>query len=131
MATTQTKYDVEVTRDGKWWMIRIPRLDESLTQARRVAEIGDMAREYIATTLDLDLDTIEIGHIALSVDGVDYGDISHQVNQLRAEAKAAEERASALMRSTALTLSAQGIPVRDIGAVLGVSYQRAGQLLAS
>jgi hypothetical protein len=40
-------YQVEVYRDGRWYMIRMPEFD-GLTQARYPGEIGDMARSYIA-----------------------------------------------------------------------------------
>jgi len=45
-------YDVEVYRDGPWYMIRIPDLD-GLTHARHPGEIEDMARSYIAVSTDL------------------------------------------------------------------------------
>jgi hypothetical protein len=45
------QYDVEVTRDGRWWMIHIPELD-GLTQARNEGEIEEMARDFIAVTTD-------------------------------------------------------------------------------
>ncbi len=44
-------FDVEVTRDGPWWMIAIPELD-GLTQARNRAEVETMAREYISLTVE-------------------------------------------------------------------------------
>jgi hypothetical protein len=42
-------YEVEVNRDGRWYMIHIPELD-GLTQARWPGEIKRMAREYIAVS---------------------------------------------------------------------------------
>lgn len=42
-----TTYKVEVTRDGKWWMIAIPELG-ALTQARRIEDVPTLARELIA-----------------------------------------------------------------------------------
>jgi hypothetical protein len=44
-------YEVEVYRDGRFWMIRIPELD-GLTQARWPGEIRRMARSYIAVSTD-------------------------------------------------------------------------------
>jgi hypothetical protein len=52
-------YDVEMYRDGPWWMIRIPELD-GLTQARHPVEIEEMAREYIAVTTDQPIDAIAV-----------------------------------------------------------------------
>ncbi|MFT3714787.1 MAG: hypothetical protein QM774_02240 [Gordonia sp. (in: high G+C Gram-positive bacteria)] len=54
-------YTVHVTRDGGWWMIHVPALDEynagrwpgqALTQARRFAEIEREAIDYICTVTD-------------------------------------------------------------------------------
>ncbi len=45
-------YDVTVTRDGSWWMVEIPALD-GLTQARRLSEVTEMSRSYVAVTLDV------------------------------------------------------------------------------
>ncbi len=52
-------YDVEVYRDGPWWMVRIPELD-GLTQARHPGEIEDMARSHIAVSTDQPIDTIAV-----------------------------------------------------------------------
>ena len=41
------EYKVEITREGRWWMVHIPAIN-GLTQARRLAEAPTMAREYIA-----------------------------------------------------------------------------------
>ena len=39
---TMHRYEVEVYRDGRWYMIRIPEID-GLTQARHPREIDDIA----------------------------------------------------------------------------------------
>ncbi len=52
-------YDVTVERDGQFWLIRIPELDGA-TQARTRDEIPDMARDYIAITLNVPADSFEI-----------------------------------------------------------------------
>ncbi len=46
------KYDVNVTRDGRWWMVEVPAID-GLTQARRISEVEEMARSLIAIELDI------------------------------------------------------------------------------
>ena len=50
--------------------------------------------------------------------------------RLRSEAKQVAEQASERVRHAARILANQGLTVRDIGSILGVSYQRAQQLLA-
>lgn len=42
-------YDIEVTRDGRWWMIHLPRARRRHTSPFP-GEIEDMARSYIAVT---------------------------------------------------------------------------------
>jgi hypothetical protein len=41
------EYEIEVTRDGRWWMIHVPEIDQ-LTQARHAGEIEEMAQSLIA-----------------------------------------------------------------------------------
>ena len=45
------EYKVEVTREGRWWMINVPEIDQ-LTQARRITEIVPMAESLIAVRID-------------------------------------------------------------------------------
>ena len=53
------EYNVEVHRDGRWWMIRIPELD-GLTQARWSGEVKRMARSYIAVSSGQPIDNIAV-----------------------------------------------------------------------
>lgn len=45
-------YDVNVYRDGRWWMIEVPDLD-GLTQARRLSDVREEAIDYIAVATDV------------------------------------------------------------------------------
>ena len=123
------RYEVTVTRDGKWWMVHIPELD-GLTQARRLAEGGEMAREYIAATLGVELAEVEVEVHVASVAGIDVGARLKAIEDERARAKELERQASEAAASLAKDL-AREVPLRDVGAVLGVSYQRAHQLVQS
>lgn len=69
-----TTFDIEVTRDGRWWMIRVPALAghvsaegamnlSDTTQARDRGEIDTMARDFIATVLDLPVDDIAVQRV--------------------------------------------------------------------
>ena len=53
------RYEVEVYRDGRWYMIRIPEID-GLTQAPHPGEIEDMARSYITISTDKPIDNIPV-----------------------------------------------------------------------
>lgn len=52
-------YDVNVYREGCWWMIEVPVIN-GLTQAAAVSEVQAQAASLIATALDVDPATVEI-----------------------------------------------------------------------
>lgn len=52
-------YRVNVTRDGRWYMLSIPEID-GLTQARWRWEIKRMARSCIAVTLDVPMREVAV-----------------------------------------------------------------------
>ncbi|MEE2059281.1 HicB family toxin-antitoxin system [Rhodococcus artemisiae] len=124
-----THYKVEVTRDGKWWMVSIPALD-GLTQARRISEAEQMARDYIAVTTDTRIEDNTVT-MHLDVEGVPASERADRIRIDRAEAARLEARALAEAKALAHDLAEQGVPVRDIGAILGVTFQRASQLVNS
>ncbi|MFN3007395.1 hypothetical protein ACK12G_29360 [Mycolicibacterium wolinskyi] len=52
-------YKVNVERDGKWWMITVPEIDQ-VTQALSVDEIEDMARSLISVYTDTPLEEVRV-----------------------------------------------------------------------
>lgn len=54
----------------------------------------------------------------------------NQAHQLRQESSQAQAAATAETQAAARELHEAGLPVRDIGRLLGVSFQRAHQLMA-
>jgi hypothetical protein len=54
-----SSFDIDVTRDGGWWMVHIPELG-GLTQARFPREVELTAREYIAVTTGTPLDQLAV-----------------------------------------------------------------------
>jgi len=125
----RTTYDINVTRDGRWWMVEIPNI--GLTQTRRLGEVEQMAQEYIAVTLDVPISSVTTSIAHIRVGDADVTEVRAEVEELRKTAREAEGKAAALMRATAANLSAAEVPIRDIGTVLGVSFQRADQLVKS
>lgn len=121
-------YDINVTREGKWWMIEIPEID-GLTQARRVSEIEDMARSFIA----VDTDT-PISEVAIRVGGIkvgELGDIAARARRIvkkREEIEAAAVVAQRDLAELARALTEAEVPVRDSATLLDVSPQRVSQL---
>lgn len=121
-------YTAMITREGKWWMVAIPAID-GLTQARRLSEAQLMAREYIAVTLDVPLADVSV---VLEVESI--GQVAGirgrlaAIEQERTQAIELEKKATAEASALARELVAADVPLRDVGAVLGVSFQRAHQL---
>jgi hypothetical protein len=129
-ASNRPRYTAHVTREGRWWMVAVPEID-GLTQARRLGEAGTMARELVALVLDIEPDAFDLN---ISIDrggSVDVRDRLVEIAREREEAAELERRLARHTRSLARDLAAQDVPQRDIGAILGVSHQRANQLLAS
>ena len=118
-----------VTRDGRCWMVRIPEIG-GLTQARRLSEAKYMARSLVAITLHIPADSFDVD--------VEVGKVGTvQVAERAARLRAARETATRLERevqndaeSLARDLANEGLPLPDIGDILGISYQRAHQLVA-
>jgi hypothetical protein len=121
-----TTYRIEVERDGRFWRIRVPEIERS-TQARHLREVELMARDLIAIMEDVPPDSVELDvHIELPED------IRQELArsaELREQAASAQAEAARLSRDAARRLYDRGLPLRDIGKVLGVSFQRAKQLV--
>lgn len=120
-------YIAWVSRDGKWWMIHVPEID-GLTQARRIADVEQAARELIAVTLDVRLSEIAVDIHYQDVAGVPVEQQLHAINEEKAEAARLEEDAAAKTSRLVRALVDERIPLRDIGAMLGISFQRVHQI---
>ena len=122
------RYQVEVTRDGHWWMISVPEID-GITQARRLTEVEQAARELIAVTLDVRLSEVAVD-VSLDIDGIDVESTIDTISKEKAEAARLEEDAAVKTKTLVKDLVAHNVPLRDIGAMLGLSFQRVHQLAA-
>jgi DNA-directed RNA polymerase specialized sigma subunit len=118
-----------VTRDGKWWMVDIPGF--GLTQARRVSEIATMARSLVAVVRDIAEDDVEVELRYSPLDDVDVSARLEAIAETRRLAEDYDRQVREQTQALARALAAHHVPQRDIGAVLGVSGQRANQLLSA
>lgn len=129
-----TTYTAIAERGERYWSVRIPGLgnhpEEGLpTQARSLAEVEPMARDLIALWLEVPEDSfgVEVSVVLPSA-------AQHHLElarKLAEEAAIAQADAARERRAAAQVLKDAGLTVRDIGAALGVSFQRAQQLVAS
>lgn len=121
------RYEVTVTPAGRYWHIEVPALDR-VTQARHLHEVDDMARDLIVIMTEEAPATIELDvQVVLPESVREHLQAAEELRQqsARAQAQAAKE-----LRAAAQTLHEAGLPLRDVGAALGVSYQRAHQLVS-
>ena len=123
-------YEITVYRDGRWWMVAIPEID-GLTQARKRREAPRMAKEYIALATDQDASEFEVAITQLRVDDIDVTQHLAQIRDERARADALDRSAAARAAALAKDLSAASVSVREIGAAMNISFQRASQLVNS
>ncbi len=125
MAALKT-YHAEVDRDGDVWRIRVPEVART-TQARTLREVQAMARDLIAI-----MDDIPAGSFGLDVILTLPADVQAELDrsaELREQAARSQAQAAQLSRRAARRLRDQGLPLQDVGTALGVSFQRAKQLI--
>ena len=134
-------YQVNVERDDRWWMITVPELMGFVTasgavnvgdttQARRISEVASQARDFICTVTDQAPSEVGL-QINITVHGID---VTGRTGKVAADRKLAEQHAAAAQKeakSLARALAAHGVAVRDVGELLGLSFQRAQQLISA
>jgi predicted RNase H-like HicB family nuclease len=123
-----TRYTATARRCGGWWMVQCDQLPGALSQVRSLAKAAEVHREAIVFVSGQAADEIEVEvHAELPPN-------------LAAELEAAEKLAEAARdsldaagrkrRDVARQLARQGVTMRDIGTLFGVSHQRAQQLVS-
>jgi hypothetical protein len=122
-----TTYTARVERGERFWLVTIPEIQRT-TQARTLREVEPMARDLIAVMEEVDPQSFE-----LKADIV-FPTVAYQhwarAAKLREESARTQAKAAEEARRAALALAELGLTVRDVGAMLGVSHQRAAQLIS-
>jgi predicted RNase H-like HicB family nuclease len=121
-------YTVTAERSGNWWAFSVPEIHGAHGQARRLEQVRDEARDVISMMLDAEPDSFEV---SLSVE------LDPRLEHVLDEAKAARQEFDISQRvvQEKLRFAAEqikevgGLSVRDIGSLLGVSFQRISQIL--
>jgi hypothetical protein len=121
-----TTYRAEAERDGRFWRVRVPDIDRS-TQARSLSEAEAMVRDLIAIMTDVPQNSFDVDMRILLPEDVQIELDQSQV--LREQAKQSQAEAARLARDAAHRLHTLGLSLRDIGRALGVTFQRAKQLV--
>lgn len=122
-----SRYTANVTRDGRFWLIHVPEIDR-YTQARHLREITTMSSDLIVVMTGEDPAAVELDVHIRRPAGVD--EHLARAARLREESQRAQAAAAAELRQAARELKDTGMPLRDIGQLLDISYQRAHQLVS-
>jgi hypothetical protein len=120
-----SQHTAAVSREGRWWIADVPGI--GATQAQRLPELRRRAVDLVATSLDCDPAAVSVD-LELRLPDAVARDLT-EAGELREQALAAQRGAALAVRRAACRLRDEGVSVRDIGTALGVSYQRAHQLL--
>jgi hypothetical protein len=124
-----SRYAATVTREGRWWAVRVPDLDR-MTLTRRLVDAEPEARELIAEALGRDVPFTVVVVVA-PLGGLDIAAELATIRRAREDAAELDRRALELSAALAKSLQAEGLTVRDIGTLVGLSFQRVHQLLRS
>lgn len=110
-------------RSGEWWAIEVPEIPGLFTQTRRLDQIDDMVRDAA------NLLGYEIGQVTVQAKLSEQDEnMLRELFAARNEADKAQEKASRLTRGTIGTLRKQGMTVRDVADVIGLTPQRVSAL---
>lgn len=116
-------YQVIVRPGEKYWILEIPGI--GFTQARTTAEIESMARDLI-TVMTQDADFALTVETKLPQSVQEHLD---EARRLRKEEAECRSNAARETRAAAQELHGMGLALQQIGDILGVSRQRAHQLV--
>lgn len=118
--------EATATKDGRWWRITIPELDQA-TATKRRSEVQDYAENLAAAALEGDAAAIRVVVSYPLPAGVreDWA----QARQDQARARELTVSAAAATKAVVRTLHGSGYSGSDIAAMLGLSVQRISQLL--
>ena len=124
---TRTTHRVTTTREDGWWILEVPDIRGVFSQARRLDQAEAMARDAIAAMLDVAEDGFDVvvePHLA----GLAADDLAEAL-EARGSVEQAQTRARVATERAAQRLHGEGLPMRDIGRLLGISHQRVARLL--
>ena len=119
-------YTARAERGDSWWAVTVDEEPGIITQTRRLDQIPDMVRDALQLFPELSDDPASAEVTVVVAD--EHASRAARARELADRARAAQDEASEAMREVARSFATEGLPYRDIGTLLGVSYQRAQQL---
>lgn len=113
-----------VVRVGNWWAVDVPEVDGLVTQVRRLGDVEAMVKDAAGLLTDRDESEFEV---TVVVDSGRQSEVE-RARLLAARADEARLEAAAAARSVVTGLRSDGLSVREVASVMGVSPQRVSQL---
>ena len=110
---------------GPWWVTECAEVG-AVSQVRRLDQAADDIREAIAYLSGLPEDSFGIEVAPVLPDA--FWEAMRGAEDQRAAAAAANRAAAELNQRAARVLRDEGLTLRDVGHLMGVSHQRAAQL---
>ena len=122
-------YTARATREQGWWTVEVDEVPGLFTQARRLSQIEAQVRD--ALTLFPEIEASPDAARVIVVPMGEYAVLAARALKARRDAETAKEQANRIMADTARELYRHDLPYRDIGQMLGISFQRVAQLVAA
>jgi predicted RNase H-like HicB family nuclease len=119
-------YTARATRSGKWWAITVDQVKGAHSQARRLDQVEANAREVIALMTDEPADSFDVEVVPEIPQ--EWQETLELYARLSEEASEFHRRAAEARETTVHRLVECGLTFRDVGAVMGISYQRVAQI---
>ena len=124
--TFEVYYELDETG---WWLATIPKVPGCHTQGRTIEQAESRIREALALFVPAATAAKAILEADVQLPSAAKRALSSALEK-RAEADAVAVESQAATRSATLALSQIGLSLRDIGRLLGLTRQRAHQLLS-
>lgn len=124
-----TRLTARSTRTGGWWAVEVPEVSGLVTQARRLDQVTAAVLDAAALLTGRPESDFEVEVIPV----LDADDVSvvRIARERRAELADAEQAAARASRAAVARLRSEGLTVRDVAVIMGMSPQRVSQLVAS
>lgn len=120
-----SKYRVQLIRSGSWWAIDFLDHPRVHSQVRRVDQAPAMAADALSLWLEHNVSADEI---EVEVQAGELDDVMADARLAREAAEETQLYASAAMRKAVAQAIDAGLPLRDVGYLLGVTHQRAAAI---
>jgi DNA-directed RNA polymerase specialized sigma subunit len=118
----------ECERKSNAWRVRVPELDNLLISTKRLDQATEQIKDLVQESQGIDRCDI-IVKVETTLPGI-MCDLEQAQSKMR-DAQRIQEEASREIRSVVSRLRDEGLSMRDIAILLGISAQRVAQLVES